>query len=430
MNEVKSKIIKRGIKSHIVETDLFKTNVISIYFTVPLTKKDVTKNSLLTLLIKNGGKKYPTQYDVSRALDKMYGAYLSFGVAKRGDNQVIRFYIDTIKDNYTFDREDLLEDAFELLFDIIFNPNTDENGYFDSNLIELEKNNLKNVLESSKDDKDSYAFDRCLEEMYNHDGFGLNQYGILEDVDSISKEDLKEAYEKIIKEAKIDIFISGNINEKKIDEMLNNSKWINDLNERDGIFINFDEEKESSTDTQKVEEKLAIVQGKLVIGIDACNRIPNYRSVGLVFNAILGDGPNSKMFQNVREKEGLAYSARSNFIYQKMNIFIRLGIMQKNYDKALSLSLKQIDDIKVGKFSDEDLENAKTYLIAGIRSLKEDQDAILLFYYGKELSGDKVTLEEYEETIKKVTREDVIEFSKGISINTIYYLNAIEEIGE
>jgi predicted Zn-dependent peptidase len=144
----------------------------------------------------------------------------------------------------------------------------------------------------------------------------------------------------------------------------------------------------------------------------------------------LGDGPNSKMFQNVREKEGLAYSARSNFIYQKMNIFIRLGIMQKNYDKALSLSLKQIDDIKVGKFSDEDLENAKTYLIAGIRSLKEDQDAILLFYYGKELSGDKVTLEEYEETIKKVTREDVIEFSNGISINTIYYLNAIEEIGE
>ena len=228
MNEVKSKIIKRGIKSHIVETDLFKTNVISIYFTVPLTKKDVTKNSLLTLLIKNGGKKYPTQYDVSRALDKMYGAYLSFGVEKRGDNQVIRFYIDTIKDNYTFDREDLLEDAFELLFDIIFNPNTDENGYFDSNLIELEKNNLKNVLESSKDDKDSYAFDRCLEEMYNHDGFGLNQYGILEDVDSISKEDLKETYEKIIKEAKIDIFISGNVNEQKIDEMLNNSKWIND----------------------------------------------------------------------------------------------------------------------------------------------------------------------------------------------------------
>ncbi len=430
MDEVKSKIIKRGIKSHIVETDLFKTNVISIYFTVPLTKKDVTKNSLLTLLIKNGGKKYPTQYDVSRKLDKMYGAYLSFGVAKRGDNQVIKFYIDTINNNYTFEKEDLLEEAFDLLLDIIFNPNVNEEGYFEESLIKIEKNNLKNVLESAKDDKDSYAFDRCLSEMYAHDGFGLNQYGIIEDVDSITKEDLKSAYEKLLNEAKIDIFISGNVNENKVDEMIDNSVAIKNLCEREGIFISYDQEKDLTSDTQKIEEKLAIVQGKLVIGIDACNYVPNYRSIGLVFNAILGDGPNSMMFQNVREKAGLAYSARSNFVYQKMNIFIRLGIMSKNYEKALNLSLKQLENIKEGNFSDEDLENAKIYLSSGIRSLKEDQEAILLFYYGRELSNDKITLDEYEESIKRVTKEDILEFAKGISINTIYYLNAIEELGE
>ena len=430
MSEIKERLIKRGIKSHIVETDLFKTNVISIYFTVPLTRKDVTKNSVLTLLLKNGGKKFPTQYDVSRKLDKMYGAYLSFGVTKRGDNQVIKFYIDTIKNDYTFEKEDLLEESFELLLDIIFNPNTDEDGYFDDDSIQLEKNNLKNVLESAKDDKDSYAFDRCLEEMYAHNGFGLNQYGVLEDVDKIKKEDLKEAYEKILNESKIDIFISGNVNENRVNEMIDGSELINNLNEREGIFINYDEEKEKIEDVQKIEEKLAVVQGKLVIGIDACNYMPNYRSVGLVFNAILGDGPNSMMFQNVREKEGLAYSARSNFVYQKMNIFIRLGIMSKNYEKALELSLKQVENIKEGNFSEEDLENAKTFLISGIRSLKEDQEAILLFYFGRELSNDKVTLDEYEETIKKVTRENILEFSKGINVNTIYYLNAIQELGE
>ena len=430
MSEVIAKEIKKGIKLHIVETDLFKSNVISIYFTLPLKREDVTKNSLLTLMLKNGGKKYPTQYDVSRKLDKMYGACLSFGITKRGDNQILRFYIDAINNEYTFDKEDLIKESLELLFDIIFNPNTNEDGSFKDELLDIEKNNLRNIIEASKDDKDSYAFDRCTEEMYNHDGYGLNKYGLIEDIDKVDGRTLREAYEKAIREAKIDIFISGKVNEKEINESISELEAIKNLNEREGFFNRYDTEKIALDTPKTIEEKLNVVQGKLVIGLDCLKTTDNYRISGLVFDNILGNGPNSMMFQNVREKEGLAYSARSMFVYPKMNTFIRLGILSENYEKALKLSLKQIENIKEGKFSEEDLINAKTYLKAGIRSIKEDQDAMLFYYYGQELSNEPISLEEYERLVEAVTREEVIEFAKGVKVNTIYYLNAIKELGE
>ena len=430
MNKVIAKEIKKGIKSHVVETDLFKTNVISFYFTVPLKKEDVTKNALLTLMLKNGGKKYPTQYDVSRKLDKMYGANLSFGITKRGDNQILRFYIDVINNDYAFEKEDLIKESLELLIDIIFHPNTNPDGSFKDELLDIEKNNLRNILEASKDDKDSYAFDRCVEEMYDKEGYGLNKYGIIEEIDKVDGKALKEAYEKVIAEAKIDIFVSGNVDENRINEDISVLDKIKNLNEREGFFNRYDTVKYPRENPKTIEEKLNVVQGKLVIGLDCIKTIDNYRIGGLVFDTILGNGPNSMMFQNVREKEGLAYSARSMFVYPKMNDFIRLGILSENYEKALDLSLKQIDNIKNGDFTDEDLVNAKTYLKSGIRSIKEDQDTILFYYYGQELSSDPISLEEYERQVELVTKEDVIEFAKGVKVNTIYYLNAIEELGE
>ena len=88
-----------------------------------------------------------------------------------------------------------------------------------------------------------------------------------------------------------------------------------------------------------------ITQGKLVIGLDVLSKQENLQCVALVYNAILGDGANSMLFQNVREKASLAYTARSNYVRQKNNVFIRCGIEIENYQKALYLIKVQIEDI-------------------------------------------------------------------------------------
>ena len=104
------------------------------------------------------------------------------------------------------------------------------------------------------------------------------------------------------------------------------NEYIKKLKPRTESYIlnnEFTESKQNVENVQEIIEKMDVTQGKLVMGLDITSQMENRRAVSLVYNAILGDGANSMMFQNVREKAGLAYSARSTFVKQKFNIFIK-----------------------------------------------------------------------------------------------------------
>ena len=78
--------------------------------------------------------------------------------------------------------------------------------------------------------------------------------------------------------------------------------------------------------------------------------------------------------------------------------------------------------MKKGNFTEEDLVNAKKYMISGIQTAQEEQDSEITYYIGQELSGMLTTFDEYEERINSVSIEDVKEVGEKIRINTIYFL--------
>ena len=80
--------------------------------------------------------------------------------------------------------------------------------------------------------------------------------------------------------------------------------------------------------------------------------------------------------------------------------------------------------MQIGKFTDEDLQNAKTYLISGIKAIPEEQDSEMIFYMGAEISKTENSLQYYIDNIQKVTKDDIIEFGKSIQYNTIYFLTS------
>lgn len=133
------------------------------------------------------------------------------------------------------------------------------------------------------------------------------------------------------------------------------------------------------------------------------------------------------LFQNVREKAGLAYTARSSYNKMKNNIFIRCGIEIENYEKAVKIIKEQLENIKKGKFTEDDLENAKMYIISGIKSIEAEQDTEIVFYIGQEISKIKNTVEKYIKDIEAVSKEDIIEIANNIQINTIYFLTGQEK---
>ena len=252
--------------------------------------------------------------------------------------------------------------------------------------------------------------------MYKGKSYGIYKYGCIEDLEKIDEKSLYEQYKKVVSDAKIDIFCSGeNINVEE-----NIIKRLENIDKRK-IDIIVDNEL-TSKEVKNIEEKMQVNQGKLVIGLKVDSNLEKYKFISSVYNAILGGGANSKLFQNVREKEGLAYSAASNFIRIKDSIFIRCGIEIDKFNKAVETIKQQLEDIKNGNFTEEDINSAKKLITSSMKSISEEQDAEITYYYGQELSEEYNSLDEYIEKINEVTKNEIIDLAKDVNINTIYFL--------
>ncbi len=416
--------IKQGIKAHLIKTDLFKTDMISGIITVPLTRENVTKNALIVSMLRRGTANLKTQLELSRVLENLYGAAFECGIDKYGDNQILRFYIDSINDKFALKDEEILKNTLHILLDIICNPLL-ENGKFKEEYLKVEKENLAKIIESKIDDKDLYAYETCISKMYGDNGFGLYKYGYLEDLQTINVDNLTEHYHNLIQNSKIDLFLSGDFDEKNVKNLILNDENIQKLRPRIENYVlnnEYTECKQPVENVDEIIEKMDVTQGKLVIGMDVKAKVENVQFKTLLYNIVLGTGANSLLFQNVREKESLAYSIKSLYVKQKANIFIRAGIEIPNFEKAVNLIKDQLEIMKKGEFSDEDLNAAKEYVKAGIVAIETEQDTGIIYYIGQEISKTNTTIEQYAKNIEAITREDIIEIANSIQINTIYFL--------
>ena len=419
------KEIKTGIKLHTIKTEKFKTNLISVFLSMPITRENVTKNALISSILRRGSMNMPTLLEISKTLEEMYGASFDNGIDKTVDNQILKFYIETINDNYIpHNGENMLKTSIEKLLEIVFNPLIKDGG-FNEDYVKQEKENIKRIIKGKTDNKAMYATERCIEEMYKNEPFGLYKYGYIEDLENIDAKNLYKYYKKMISTCKIDIFISGNVDEQTA-EILKENENIKKLQERKPKTT-FEVSKKEKVEEKEIIEQMDVTQGKIVIGMDLTLEDIKQKYDAIVYNAILGGTANSKMFQEVREKASLAYSAGSTYLRYKGNIFIKCGIEIKNYKKALEIIRKQLKDMQNGIFTDEDIENAKKSIISGIRSIDDEQDTEITYFFGQELTNEKISTEEYIKNIEKVAKDDIIKIANSLQINTIYFLKNKEE---
>lgn len=411
--------IKGGITFHQIETNKFKTDLFATFLTVPLNRETVTKNALLAAVLRRGTKELPSQELISKELEEMYGASFDCGIEKSGDYHTFKFYLETINNSYLPENENLSKKGLELLLSIVFNPYT-ENGAFKEEYLKGEKENLKQIIEGKIDNKAIYALDRCIEEMYKNKPYGLYKYGYIEDIDKISAKELYEYYLEVIKECKIDIFASGE-NIEELQKTIKENKYLQKLEQRKPKIIK-EEQKQEVKEQKIIKESMDVTQGKLIMGLDVISKTKNVSYITMVYNTILGVGANSKLFQNVREKASLAYTCGSNFVKRKQIILIRAGIEIENYEKAVNIINEQLEDMKKGNFTEENFKSAKNLIYATINNIEEEQDTEISYYFGQELSENNVTIEEYKDKIRNVTKEEVIEVAQNIKPNIIYFL--------
>ena len=412
-----------GIKIHKIETNQFKTNLYAVFLATPLSRENVTKDALIAAVLRRGTMSIPSQDKISKELEEMYGASFDCGIEKTGDNHIIKFYLEALNEEFLPEKEELTQKCINILLDIVTNPLVENNG-FKKEYVDSEKENLKQIINGKIDNKSRYALDRCIEEIFKGEPYGLYKYGYIEDLENITPESLYEYYKKLIQNCKIDIYYSGLFNDNKTEEIINKKLQENKIELRKAEYIvnNETTEKKNIEQPKIIEDSMDITQGKLVLGLQINDNNKDSRFAASVYNAVLGGGANSKLFQNVREKNSLAYTASSSYIRTKNIILVHCGIDIDKYKKALETIKEQLEDMKKGNFTDEDVEDSKKLIISSIKSISAEQDTEITYDYGQELSSEHMTIKEYEEKIQNTTREQIIEIANKININTIYFL--------
>ena len=387
-----------GIKIHKIETNQFKTNLYAVFLATPLKRENVTKDALIAAVLRRGTKNIISQDKISKELEEMYGASFDCGIEKTGDNHIIKFYLEALNEEFLPEKEELTQKCINILLDIVTNPFVENNG-FKQEYVDGEKENLKQIINGKIDNKARYSLDRCVEEIFKGEPYGLYKYGYVEDLEKITPQNLYEYYKELIKNCKIDIYYSGIFDNDNTEKNIEKRLQENNIEPRNAKYVINNEmtEKKQKSETKTVEESMDVTQGKLVLGLQIDDNNKNSRFAASVYNAILGGGANSKLFQNVREKNSLAYTASSSYIRTKNVILVHCGIDIDKYEKALETIKEQIEDMKKGNFTDKDIEDAKKLIISSVKSISAEQDTEITYDYGQELSNEHTTIKDYQQ---------------------------------
>lgn len=418
MESIIKKEIAKGMGLTLIKTEKFKSNLISINIQRMLDKEEAAKNSLLPQVLASGCEKYPSMKELSDRLDDLYGAALAADTSKRGERHIISFKVLNTNDKYI--DEKIFGDIIELLNDLITKPLIIDGG-FKKEYVEIEKENLKNKVLSIINDKKSYAHKRCIEIMCEGEKYSIPSAGTLEDIDAITPENLYEHYKKIIKDSRIDIIVEGDFDCSEIEETIKNHFSI----ERGEIQeIEREEFTKDVKEVKRIDESMDITQGKLVMGFRTNTDYKDAKSYySLVVGCgVLGGGPHSKLFNNVREKESLCYYIFASLDKYKGLMMISSGIEIQNREKTERLINENLEAVKKGEITEEELVNTKKSLINGFKSSCDGIGGMSEFVFSQELGQTDYTIDEIIDYVEDVTVEDIVEAMKGIQEDTVYFL--------
>lgn len=417
MDIIQSRVLPGNIKVLNLKSNQFKTNLISIYIKRPLNEGEVTMNSLIPSILKMGSAKFPTQAEISKAFQELYGSSFGVGVGKIGEKQILSFKLSLTNDKYL--GENITEKAFELLMDIMLNPLVEDGG-FNDRYVEIEKEVLKEAILSRINNKGTYAMERCIEEMCKNEPYSIHEDGKIDDLEKIDSVSLYNHYKKILEDSEIEIAFTGEFDidslEKEIVSMFSfRNKEITQLS-RESIYYNV-------TEVKEIIDKMDVSQGKIVMGyrtnidVKTDDFIPMF-----MYSVILGSGVHSKLFMNIREKHSLCYSINSYLEKMKSIMFIAAGIEVSNFERTLELIKKEVEDMNNGVISDNELEFAKKFVKNNLRSLKDSIWSLSDYYYNLSNQGRNESVEEFLEKIESITVDDIKRISSNIQLDTIYFL--------
>lgn len=429
METVRTELIP-GVWLTALRSDKFKTGCLSINLLTQLKRETAAFNAVLPFVLRRGTRFHPDMQTIAAELDSLYGTGVEPIVRKIGEIQCIGFYASFPDHKYLPAGSEVFEKTANLSCEMLLAPNT-RGGLFLPAYVESEKEKLLELIRSRVNEKRSYAHFRLLEQMCCYEDYAVSRFGMEDTAESIYYQKLTKYYHSLISASPVEIFYCGSMEASKVANILSDA-----LSGMTRGEINYD----IGTDIRMnaVEDKvrsfvdeMSVTQGKLVMGfrLGECMEEPDLAAI-YVFNAVYGSGVTSKLFMNVREKLSLCYYASSLVDTHKGLMLVSSGVDFDKVDEAKSEILAQLEAVKSGDISDEELEAARRSVASDLCACLDSQGELEGFYLANTIDGLEFSPDELAALVCDVSREDVIKIASSVVLDAEYFLRGGSEDNE
>ena len=416
------KEIMPGVFLTHVQTDRFKFATLSFTLLTELKRETASMNALLPSVLCRGSRSYDTLDKLSLRFEELYGSGLSCSVRKYGEIQAIGISCSWPEAVFLPDQTSVAADAVSLVCEVLINPAT-RGGLLLPAYVDSEKEKMAELIRSRINDKTGYAVSRCLEEMCCFEDYAVSRFGSEEDCERINYKKLSKHYRNLLQTSPIEIFYVGRDGLRTVEKLLKDNLCTmarGEIAYDIGTDIRMNAVEEQA---RFFEEQMDISQSRIVIGfrLGATMEDPD-RALLSVFNTVYGGGVSSKLFTNMREKMQLCYSASSSVNIYKGILLAVAGIDADRFEEARDELLHELEEMKNGNISDEELTAAKAAVISDLLSVEDSQSSIESYLFSQTVTGENLSLEEYIGLVYAVTAEDLTAAANCVECDMIYFL--------
>ncbi|WP_124098511.1 pitrilysin family protein [Ruminococcus sp. Marseille-P6503] len=411
-----------GITVSSIKDSKFKSGCVVIRFILPLKEETSSAYSLLVDLLATSNRSYPSREQLTERMAELYGSSVNAFSYRIGDYQTAGLSINFIGDEYTIGGEVISLTAVQLLLDCVFDPHL-ENGHFSEKYFQLRKQELIDQIESSVNNKRQYALWKAGQVIFENEPCAYPALGTADAAESITLEDLTEAYMTLLSQAAVDITFCGGQDMSKLEAQV--LKAFNGLDRSLACKPVFYSPSPCKSSPVRAEEAMDISQAKMVMAFKAgADKSDIYAEK--VMCAMLGGSPTSKLFMNVREKLSLCYYCAAGLIEGKNTMLVDSGVDTDKIPTAEKEIAKQLEAMKNGDFTDQELYNTKLYVSGAFRSNYDSAGDMNAWYFYQFVRGTSYSPDHAAQLIMSVTREDIINSARRYELDTVFVLKPNE----
>ncbi|WP_010579655.1 EF-P 5-aminopentanol modification-associated protein YfmF [Liquorilactobacillus vini] len=411
------KQIKPGIFLTVIPMKQFKTVRIAVDFLTELKPQRQTSRLLLANFLETCSNKYPTQQAIARQLAALYGAEFSVSSGRKGQLQILSFMFESLADQYN-PQKNSLQAGINFLNQIIFHPLLTANEFETKNFAR-EKLNLQKMLLSVNDNKQLLTYLKLQQTFFSSAAQQEPSFGTLAELGKITAQSLWQVYQQMLKEDQIEIIILGDLTFAKAQAAVQTFEFVTKKPQNLPVFY----QQELVKKIKHSQLHQPVSQSKLDLGF----ALPIYYgsrqfSAALLFNAIFGGLPMSRLFLKVREAAGLAYYASSSYDSFRGWLLVQTGIDAKNRAQVIEIILEQLAHLQAGQIADSELADAKQTLLNNYYSHLDSQSSGLNRALFSSLTNRSWTAAEWTKQLLAIDSAQIAQVAQAVRLQAITFL--------